>query len=70
MLHKTRELLIKQRTNSRRRRRRFARLWSVNALRGHLSEFGIVAAKGSVASTSCSISPKVMRRFQMPPKRA
>ena len=34
MLHKTRELLIKQRT------------MSVNALRGHLSEFGIVAAKG------------------------
>jgi transposase len=34
MLHKTRELLIKQRT------------MTVNALRGHLSEFGIVAAKG------------------------
>ncbi len=34
MLHKTRELLIKQRT------------MSVNALRGHLSEFDIVAAKG------------------------
>jgi len=34
MLHKTRELLIKQRT------------MSVNALRSHLSEFGIVAAKG------------------------
>ena len=34
MLHKTRELLIKQRT------------MSVNALRGHFSEFGIVAAKG------------------------
>ena len=34
MLHKTRELLTKQRT------------MSVNALRGHLSEFGIVAAKG------------------------
>src|ERR1700693_1856140 len=33
MLHKTRELLIKQRT------------MSVNALRGHLSEFGIIAAK-------------------------
>jgi transposase len=33
MLHKTRELLIKQ------------RIMSVNALRGHLSEFGIVAAK-------------------------
>ncbi len=33
-LHKTRELLVKQRT------------MSVNALRGHLSEFGIIAAKG------------------------
>ena len=33
MLHKTRELLVKQRT------------MSVNALRGHLSEFGIIAAK-------------------------
>jgi transposase len=35
MLHKTRELLIKQRT------------MGINALRGHLSEFGIVAAKGT-----------------------
>ena len=34
MLHKTRELLVKQRT------------MSVNALRCHLSEFGIIAAKG------------------------
>ena len=34
MLHKTRELLIKQQT------------MSINALRGHLSEFGIVVAKG------------------------
>jgi transposase len=34
MLHKTRELPIKQRT------------MGVNSLRGHLSEFGIVAAKG------------------------
>jgi transposase len=34
MLHKTRELLIKQRT------------MSVNALRGHLAEFGLIAAKG------------------------
>ena len=34
MLHKTRELLVKQRT------------MSVNALRGHLAEFGLVAAKG------------------------
>jgi transposase len=34
MAHKTRELLIKQRTTS------------VNALRGHLAEFGVIAAKG------------------------
>lgn len=34
MLHKTRELLMKQRT------------MTINALRGHLAEFGIVVAKG------------------------
>ncbi len=34
MLHKTRDLLVKQRT------------MNVNALRGHLSEFGLIAAKG------------------------
>lgn len=34
MLHKARELLVKQRT------------MSVNALRGHLAEFGLVVAKG------------------------
>lgn len=34
MLHKTRELLIEQRT------------MSVNALRGHLAEFGLIVAKG------------------------
>jgi transposase len=34
MLHKTRELLVKQRT------------MAVNALRGHLSEFGVIAPKG------------------------
>jgi transposase len=34
MLHKTRELLVKQRT------------MYVNALRAHLSEFGIIVAKG------------------------
>ena len=34
MAHKTRELLIKQRT------------MSVNALLGHLAEFGVIAAKG------------------------
>jgi transposase len=34
MLHKTRDLMVKQRT------------MSVNALRGHLAEFGLIAAKG------------------------
>ena len=34
MLHKTRDLLIKQRT------------MGVNALRGHLEEFGLIAPKG------------------------
>ena len=34
MLHKTRELLVKQRT------------MTVNALRGHLSEFGLISPKG------------------------
>jgi len=34
MLHKTRDLLVKQRT------------MGVNALRGHLQEFGLIAAKG------------------------
>jgi transposase len=34
MLHKTRDLLVKQRT------------MTVNALRGHLQEFGLIAAKG------------------------
>jgi transposase len=35
MLHKTRELLVKQRT------------MSINGLRGHLAEFGLVAPKGA-----------------------
>ena len=34
MLHKTRELLVKQRT------------MRINALRGHLAAFGLIAAKG------------------------
>jgi transposase len=34
MLHKTRQLLVKQRT------------MTINALRGHLSEFGLIAPKG------------------------
>jgi transposase len=39
MLHKSRDLLIRQRT------------MLVNALRGHLAEFGIVAAKGGAGAT-------------------
>jgi transposase len=35
MIHRTRDLLVRQRTAA------------VNALRGHLAEFGIVAAKGT-----------------------
>ena len=45
MLHKTRELLIKQRT------------MSVNALRGHLAELGLIAPRASAASGSCSNWP-------------
>jgi len=41
MLHKTREMFVKQRT------------MSVNALRGHLAEFGIIVAKASDASMNC-----------------
>jgi transposase len=44
MLHKTRELLVKQRT------------MSVNALRSHLSEFGIISPRESAASTNCSVT--------------
>jgi transposase len=46
MLHKTRELLVKQRT------------MSVNALRSHLSEFGIIIAKGIGRIDDCSSWPK------------
>jgi transposase len=51
MLHKTRELLVKQRT------------MSVNALRGHLSEFGIIATKGIGRVDE-------LRRSRTPPGRA
>jgi transposase len=54
MLHKTRELLIKQRT------------MSVNALRSHLAAFGIVVAKGT-GSMSLSNSPKRTQRCQISP---
>ena len=46
MLHKTRELLIKQQT------------MSVNALRGHLAEFGMSSPRESAVSTNCSSWPK------------
>ena len=35
MIHRARDLLVRQRTAA------------VNALRGHLAEFGIIAAKGN-----------------------
>jgi len=38
MLHRARDLLTRQRTGA------------VNALRGHLAEFGIVAAKGTASA--------------------
>ena len=44
---------------------------SVNALRGHLSEFGIIAAKGiGRVDELLSISSKVTRRSRTPPGRA
>ena len=58
MLHKTRELLIKQRTMT---STRFAATFRNSTLS---------PPRGSVASTSCSIWPKVMRRFRPPPRRA
>ena len=44
MLHKTRDLLVRQRT------------MLINALRGHLAEFGIVAAQGSGGRQGCDRS--------------
>jgi transposase len=55
MLHKTRELLVKQRT------------MAVNALRGHLAEFGIVAAKGIAASMNCWRWRRRMLHFRLLP---
>jgi len=52
MLHKMRELLVKQRTDERQRASQPS------------SEFGIIAARESAASTSCLSWPKVMRRFR------
>lgn len=57
MLHKTRELLVKQRT------------MSVNALRGHLAEFGVVAARGVAMPANCWKKPRMTRRFQKSPER-
>jgi len=58
MLHKTRELLVKQRT------------MSVNALRGHLSEFGIIAAKGIGRVDELLDLIESDRRSRTPPGRA
>ena len=58
MLHKTRELLVKQRT------------MSVNALRGHLSEFGMVVAKGiGRVDELLETGARKTQRFRRPPRR-
>jgi transposase len=56
MLHKTRELLVKQQT------------MSVNALRSHLSEFGIIIAKGIGRIDELLKLAEVTRRCQTPPR--
>ena len=65
MLHKTRALMVKQRT------------MAVNALRGHLSEFGLMAAKGIrrikdllalAEGRNVFQRPPVKRRRYWPPK--
>ena len=57
MLHKARELLIKQQT------------MSVNALRGHLAEFGIVAAKGIGRVDELIEKAETETTSRQPPKR-
>ncbi len=44
--HKTREFLVRQRTQV------------INAIRAHLAEFGIVVPKASIISTACSPPPR------------
>ncbi|SOC21761.1 IS110 family RNA-guided transposase [Rhodobacter maris] len=53
MLHKTRDLLVRQRT------------MPVNALRGHLAEFGLVTAKGA-AGVKAAIAAFVTARDMLP----
>ena len=57
MLHKTRELLVKQRT------------MTVNALRGHLSEFGLIAPRASTGSRNCWRSRSPTRPFPKRPSK-
>lgn len=57
MLHKTRALMIKQRT------------MAVNALRGHLSEFGLIAARASTGSRTCLRLRRGTNAFPRPPAR-
>ena len=54
MLHKTRDLLIRQRT------------MLINALRGHLGEYGIVAARGPIGVRTALASVRE-RRDELPP---
>ena len=58
MVHKTRDLLIKQRT------------MSVNALRGHLSEFGLVAAKGIHRVKALIVLAQAQDRLPEPARQA
>lgn len=54
MLHRTRELLVKQRT------------MLVNSLRGQLAEFGLIASKGRGAFPPCTILRAVPARLPFP----
>ena len=53
MLHKTRDLLVRQRT------------MLINALRGHLSEFGIVSAQGS-AGVQPALRSLILEQERLP----
>lgn len=53
MLHKTRDLLVRQRT------------MLINALRGHLSEFGIVSAQGS-AGVQAALRSLILEQERLP----
>ena len=58
MLHRTRQLLVRQRT------------MLSNALRGHLAELGIVSAKGRNGTASCSSSSRMARITGLPQRPA